>query len=94
VLHRLTTETHTTYKKGKIEMKMTNEMILETRENLRKLCIEEGSEGLERVMQKVVNSVAVKIAEQYPEVAEENPKEIGKMAKAFVFAHFSALANL
>ena len=40
--------------------------------------------ALEEYLQQKVNDMAVELAKQFPEIAENNPLEIGRMAKQMV----------
>jgi len=42
-------------------------------------------DALETILQEKVNMVAKVLIEKYPEVAKNDPKQIGKMAKEIVF---------
>lgn len=72
---------------------LTNEMILESKKELQKLCKEGTPQDLEDKMQEVIRGIVPKIVEKFPKLAEENPKEIGKIAKGAVFAYMQALAE-
>lgn len=43
------------------------------------------NDELEKILQEKVNMVAMVLIEKYPEIAKNNPKQIGKMAKKIVF---------
>jgi hypothetical protein len=43
------------------------------------------TDQLEQILQEKINMVAKVLIQQYPEIAKNNPKQIGKMAKEIVF---------
>ena len=48
------------------------------------------SDKFEELMQEKINAVAAVLIERYPEIAKNDPKRIGRMAKDIVFT----LANV
>lgn len=70
------------------------QMILDTKKMVKVLCKKEGAEGLESLMIESINNVITKMLIEFPELKNENPKEIGEMVKGMAFAYMQALTEV
>lgn len=52
------------------------------------------TDQIEKILQEKINQVAMILIERYPEIAANEPKKIGKMAKEIVFNLANAAADI
>ena len=69
------------YNGSKIPLSITNKEI-------------EMTDQLEQILQEKVNMVAEVLIQKYPEIAKNDPKQIGKMAKEIVFQMANIAADI